>query len=80
MEQYTKSIKCPEHEDNCKATLFCYPHEYAGIWECNDISDTHEHEDTHMEEVEVDTMRNGEHGTYNTNIEICDECEITIND
>lgn len=42
----TKLIECPEHGTH-KAVLYCYPHKFAGIWECDytneDISDSHDH-------------------------------------
>lgn len=75
MGAYTKLIQCPEHKGECKATLFCEPHKFAGIWECDNtgegISDTHEHKDYEVETVEVDTMRNGEHDTYEVQIYVC---------
>ena len=47
----TKQITCPEH-GNHMATLYVFPHEFAGIWECDveGISDTHEHSDYEAEE------------------------------
>ena len=38
------------------------------------------HEDWHRETTEVDTMRNGEHDTYETPIAVCDDwdCEQTL--
>lgn len=39
-----------------------------------------EHENTHYEIVEVDTMRDGEHDTYNSEIEICDDCDAEVDD
>lgn len=53
----TKLIDCPEHPGQHKATLFCEPHKFAGIWECDvtneGISDTHDH-DLAIEEGRAD--------------------------
>jgi hypothetical protein len=62
--------------------LYCYPHQYAGLWECLDpecgTSDTHEHDDIIAEVVEVDYMRQGEHDTYNTTVDVCATCGIQV--
>jgi hypothetical protein len=77
----TLTVICPEHllEDH-QAVLYRNGHKYAGIWEClaTGVSDACEHDNTHTEEIEVDTTRNGEHDTYLTKIEICNACEVTV--
>jgi hypothetical protein len=35
-------------------------------------------EGTHVETVEVDTMRNGEHDTYEVRIYVCDTCDAEV--
>ena len=78
---YQSIIQCPEHaESDHTAFLYHHGHKYAGIWECpiTGSSDVCEHEDTHTEEVEVDTTTNGEHDTYLTNIDVCDACECEV--
>lgn len=73
-----KALKCTE----CGhlAVLYTYPHQYAGIWECQNeacgASDTHGHDDIQIVDVEQDTMRNGEHDTYTTQIYECQTCGI----
>jgi hypothetical protein len=72
--QDTKQINCPEHPGQHTATLFCAPHEYAGIWECpTGASDEHDHAaagyDTEV--FTVDTMRNGEHDQYEETGYVC---------
>lgn len=39
-----------------------------------------DHEDYHFETVEVDTMRNGEHDTYETQLAVCSTCDETLED
>lgn len=70
--------KCPEC--GSATMLYCYPHQHAGLWECENCgaSDTHEHEEIIAETIEVDTMRNGEHDTYLTTIHVCDTCGIQV--
>lgn len=73
----SKQITCPKHGTH-QATLHVWPEEFAGVWDCNaddETSDFCEHEDLHIEEIEVDMTRNGEHDTYKTKIEVCDACE-----
>jgi hypothetical protein len=65
-DHFTKEIYCPEHppyevrdhhdpEQLHYATLYTQGHRYAGIWECpiTGDTDTHEHSDYEIEEVEV---------------------------
>lgn len=70
-------IKCPDC--GSPTILYIYPDDQAGTWVCtNDkcgASDVCEHENVHNETTEVDTMRNGEHDTYEALIEVCDDCE-----
>ena len=80
-KNYVKKITCPEHPlANHKAKLFCEGHRWAGQWECpKGFEDTHDHyaaidaglAELEIEDVEVDTMRNGEHDTYTTSIYVC---------
>ena len=39
-----------------------------------------DHEFTHIEQFEVDTMRNGEHDTYNVPGYVCDDCDEVLED
>lgn len=77
----TKKITCPQHgHDDHQATLYTWGHRYAGVWECDaeGISDSCEHNDTRHEEVELNTTTNGEHDTYKSTLEICNECEVSL--
>jgi hypothetical protein len=75
----TKAINCPEHPGKHSATLYCFPHRYAGTWECPmGFEDAHEHENLEVEDTEVDTMRNGEHDTYAAQIYVCADCGVTV--
>ena len=38
------------------------------------------HESYHWETVEVDTMRNGEHDTYESSVAVCDDCDASLPD
>lgn len=78
----TKQIPCPEHGGKHEATLYCYPHILAGIWECGELSDTHEHSD-----YEVETVENWPTGpldhVYESEIYVCGGkygCGVTIED
>jgi hypothetical protein len=91
---YTKFIPCPEHPSGRahwwdlhkhQAILFCWPGQYAGIWECpvTGSSDSHEHADYEVEEVVQDHM--GFQGHYQTESEVyvCGGelgCGVTIED
>lgn len=74
-KHYSKQIDCPKHGVTCKATLFIFGHRNAGIWECGKLSGSCEHTETHVEDIEVDTMRNGEHDTFTEAIYVCSACE-----
>lgn len=71
---------CPECGG--KTELFIYPHANAGMWQCLNLDcgamDACEHPDTIHEVVEVDTMRNGEHDTYETTVEVCLDCKVQV--
>jgi hypothetical protein len=91
---YTKMIPCPAHPNGRvhwwslsrhKAILFCWPGQFAGIWECprTGESDAHEHLDYEIEEVTQDHM--GFQGHYQTESEVyvCagpEGCGVTIED
>jgi hypothetical protein len=79
LEAYTKIIDCPAHNIH-PATLYIWPHEFAGVWECpvTGESDSCQHTDTIEEIIEVDTTRRGEHDTYETTIDVCELCGITV--
>ena len=67
----TKQIDCPEHPGQHWATLYCYPHKYAGIWECGitGTSDSHDHHDDPDAEIEIETFTQdhlGFQGHYQT--------------
>ena len=70
--------------ENCESTelSFYSPHgEYSSMYECLDCEHVGscDHEiSTHTEIHEVDTMRNGEHDTYETTIVICDTCDSEV--
>lgn len=48
-------------------------HQYFRITFVCDHSSSH-----HFEDVEVDTMTNGEHDTYNSKVAVCDDCDTQI--
>lgn len=57
LEQDTKQITCPDHpQGKHKAILYCWPHKFAGIWECKKTgaSETHDHYESDGAEVEVE--------------------------
>jgi hypothetical protein len=45
-EANTKLIDCPAHPGQHQAVLYCYGHQYAGVWECyiSGESDSHDHQ------------------------------------
>lgn len=78
----TKQIECPEHGNVHTATLYVYPHQHAGIWECEveGISDSHEHENVYMDSVTQDHM--GFQGHYQTEhpVWVCEDCGEVVDD
>lgn len=80
---YTKQIACPEHKGH-QATLYCFPHPYAGIWEC-DIDGTSDNHDCTDFETVISTSISYCHELsdiidYDEPIEVCTECGITQED
>lgn len=73
--------KCPEcgHDE---VKLYVHPHKCSGVFECQaddcGASWSCEHEETEAEEIEVDTMRNGEHDTYKTIAYDCKLCGTDV--
>jgi len=87
MEYDTKLIDCPEHNGKHKATLYCWPHKYAGIWECDEtnegISDSHEHnpENYEIEEIEHPSSNPDSSYYWVERVYVCggdDGCGVTI--
>ena len=72
MEPYTKKIPCPEHGDH-EATLYCWGHKYAGIWECDVTgeSDSHEHTDYEVEHHEPPPLYPDQQFVYAHDVYIC---------
>lgn len=81
-DNYTKQIDCPEHPGQHKADLFCQGHRYAGTWECPEgFSDTHEHSDYEIEDVEVDDSHPDRSDGYTYQTYVCggtDGCGVAI--
>lgn len=76
-------IDCPfEDHSGHQATIFKAGHRFEGIVECDKTgeSDSCQHEETHVESLEVDTMRNGEHDTYEVPAYVCDACECVTDE
>lgn len=71
-DNYTKQIDCPEHLGQHTATLFCQGHRFAGTWECPEgFSDTHEHTDYEIEDVEVDDSHPDRSDGYTYQTYVC---------
>lgn len=72
-DNYVKQIDCPEHPGQHKASLFCQGHRFAGIWECpvTGESDTHEHTDYEIEDVEVDDSHPDRSDGYTYQVYVC---------
>jgi hypothetical protein len=72
-------IDCPEHLSH-KVKLYCQGEKYEGIWECEESgsSDSCPHYDTGVKTIEVDTMRNGEHDTYDARVYYCTLCGCDV--
>lgn len=83
-QHFTKQIECPLHpaheardhhdpDDLHQATLFCQGHRFAGIWECpvTGESDTHEHTDYEIEDVEVDDSHPDRSDGYTYQVYVC---------
>lgn len=82
-----KTIPCPfaEHEAQYgehTAKLFTLGHLWEGIVECSETgeSDVCEHENTVVEEIEVDDAGApyGTHRTYMSTIVVCTDCNCTV--
>lgn len=82
----TKKILCPEHPSH-QATLYLWPHELAGVWECEFggeiYSDVCEH-DPEFYELEdavndyYDPTDHYGHGQYEYQVYVCGVCGCTI--
>jgi hypothetical protein len=79
-KHYIKSINCPEHPGKHQAKLYVQGHQYAGLWECpvTGESDTHEHDDYQIEEVEVDDSHPDRRDGYTYQIYVCGTCSVGI--
>lgn len=77
-----KQIDCPEHPSEHEATLYCHPHKYAGIWECDEtgegISDTHEHDDYQIEEAEHPSSNPDSSYYWTEKYYVCGGCGVAI--
>lgn len=77
----SKEIDCPAHKGQHKATLYCFGHKYAGIWECmlSGISDSHIHE--HIEQITEEPWPLTPTDTpADKNITICSDCGVRVNE
>lgn len=66
-------VRCTDH--GLIDTDFDAEHFIYGTEQCAEF---HEHTNTHVEEVEVNTMWDGEHDTYTDEIYVCDDCGETL--
>lgn len=74
---HTLIIRCPKHPTLHTATLYCWPHKQAGIWEClAGDSDTHEHGDLKIETIE--TWSSGLDDTEERQIYVCNTCGVQV--
>lgn len=69
--------------ENCESpntVVFQHPHAQAGSGLCVDCEIPFDcsHHETRTDVIEVDTMRDGEHDTYETTIIICEMCESEV--
>jgi hypothetical protein len=80
----TKQIDCPDHKGAKlhTATLYCYPHTLAGIWECNKqgTSGNHRHINYGIETAVSDHMGIDGHYQTETQVYACDDCGVELND
>jgi len=83
-----KTIQCPEHPQH-KATLYQWPEQFAGIWECEfdgeNYSDSCEHdpEKWEIEDAVEDYYDPGDdygHGQREYKVYVCGDCGCTIED
>lgn len=72
--------------ENCESPntiVYQHPHKFAGMVICLDCENDDQrcsHLETRTDVLEVDTMRNGEHDTYERTAVICELCEIEVDD
>lgn len=70
--------------ENCESPntiVYKHGHQHAGMVECVDCNDTDAtcaHLETRTDVIEVDTMRDGEHDTYEVTAVICELCECEV--
>lgn len=81
-KHYRVEIDCPEHPGKHKAFLFQHGHRYAGIWECQVTgeSDSHEHSDYEIEEVEHISPNPDSSYYWTERIYVCGGCGVMIED
>lgn len=77
--QYSKKIACPENPEH-EATLYQYPHRFAGIWECDtcEISDAHECEEFYDDTATTDHLGFQGHYQTETPVQVCVDCEVVL--
>lgn len=77
-EEHTTQIPCPIHKGKHTATLYQYPHQYAGVWECGDASGNC----YHFQTEQIDTASN--YMSFNgpeqgeTTITVCSLCGVQL--
>lgn len=70
--------------ENCESpntVVYQHGHKYAGMVVCLDCENddmTCSHLETRTDVIEVDTMRDGEHDTYESTVIICEMCECEV--
>lgn len=79
-EENTALIPCPEHHGKHQATLYQWPHEYAGVWECpvSGESDSCPHTMTEQVSVPVNYMSFNGPEQAETSITTCSLCLIQL--
>lgn len=76
---HTKLIDCVAHPGAHQAVLYCFPHKWAGIWECilTGDSESHEHTNIELESIEplpiTPTDMPAEQNMY-----ICSDCGVEV--
>lgn len=81
IEPDTKLIDCPEHPGNHRAKLYCFPHRYAGTWECPEgYEDVHSHVNLKIESVQIDVWEGDRDLSYDKDVYICEDCGVALDD
>lgn len=80
-EAGTKKFPCPVHGTVHEATMYVFPHKYAGIWECDETgeSDSCAHNATHKEHHEELPTHIDQQFVHAHDIEVCNCCGVMVN-